>query len=51
MVIDILRDCKISNATIILGCPIKEEIESPEIQQLEPQMELDSMEITRKNLE
>ena len=45
MIIEIPSDNKLSDATVILGCPIiEEEVESPKVQQLEQQPETDPME-------
>ena len=48
MVIDIPSDSDPSNATIIYGFPIEEEIQSPELQQPQKQPEIDPMERTWK---
>ena len=50
MVIEILSDSELSDAIVISGFLIKEEIWSAEIQQLEQQPELDPMVKTRKQL-
>ena len=50
MVIEISSSSEISDVTVSQSCPIKEEIKSPEVQQLEYEPELSSLARPRKQV-